>query len=74
MDPLEPGKTVPLEPELLEQFPVGYRHLAYLQSKVGYPVKKDMPGLKGDLVESLYATGETWLAGGSIEWAGHSWG
>ena len=74
MDPIEPGKSVPLEPDLLEQFPVGYRHLAYLQSKVGYPVKKDMPGLKGDLVESLYATGETWLAGNSIEWAGHSWG
>ena len=74
MDPLEPGRTVPLESDLLEQFPVGYRHLAYLQSKVGYPVKKDMPGLKGELVDSLYATGETWLAGGSIEWAGHSWG
>lgn len=74
MDPLEPGRTVPLESDLLEQFPIGYRHLAYLQIKVGYPVKKDMPGLKGELVDSLYATGGTWLAGGSIEWAGHSWG
>ena len=74
LDPLEPGRTVPLETELLEQFPVGYRHLAYLQTKVGYPVKKDMPGLKGEEVESLYATGEEWLAGKSIQWAGHSWG
>ncbi|MGI9355474.1 MAG: nuclear transport factor 2 family protein, partial [Rhizobiaceae bacterium] len=74
MDPIEPGATVSLEADLLEQFPVGYRHLAYLQSKVGYPVKKDMPGLKGNEVEALYATGESWLAGKPIQWAGHSWG
>ena len=74
MDPVEPGATVPIEPELLEAFPVGYRHLAYLQSKVGYPVKKDMPGLKGAEVEALYATGDDWLAGKSISWAGHNWG
>jgi len=74
LDPIGPGATVSLEPDLLEQFPVGYRHLAYLQSKVGYPVKKDMPGLKGDKVEALYALGDTWLAGKSIEWEGHSWG
>jgi hypothetical protein len=74
MDPLEPGASVPLEADLLEQFPVGYRHLAYLQSKVGYPVKGDMPGLKGDKVELLYATGAQWLAGKAISWEGHHWG
>ncbi len=74
MDPIEPGKSVPLEQDLLEQFPTGYRHLAYLQSKVGYPVKKDMPGLKGEKVEALYATGAAWLAGETIRWEGHSWG
>ena len=74
MDPIEPGATVALETELLEQFPVGYRHLAYLQSKVGYPVKKDMPGLKGEKVEALYATGAAWLAGERIEWEGNAWG
>lgn len=74
MDPIEPGVSVPLETDLLEQFPVGYRHLAYLQSKVGYPVKKDMPGLKDDKVEALYATGKTWLDGNPIKWEGHSWG
>lgn len=30
MDPIEPGASVSLESDLLEQFPVGYRHLAYL--------------------------------------------
>ena len=74
MDPLVPGTSVPLDKEVLNSFPVGYRHLAYLQSQVGYPVKRDMPGLKGPEVEALYATGSDWLAGKSITWSGHSWG
>ena len=74
MDPVTPGATVDLDPDILGAFPVGYRHLAYLQSQVGYPVKKDMPGLKGPEVEALYATGSDWLAGKTIVWAGHSWG
>lgn len=48
---------------LLAQFPEGYRHLAYLQSGIGYEVKRDMPGLKGVEVEALYARGQKWLAG-----------
>lgn len=64
MDPVDPAASVNLEPELLNSFPVGYRHLAYLQSTIGYPVKKDMPGLKGEEVEALYARGDGWLNGG----------
>lgn len=74
MDLVTPGAMVELDVAVLESFPVGYRHLAYLQSKVGYPVKKDMPGLKGPEVEALYQTGQAWLAGNSINWAGHNWG
>ncbi|MEP0942432.1 MAG: nuclear transport factor 2 family protein [Rhizobiaceae bacterium] len=74
MDPVNTNEKVNLDPELLTAFPVGYQHLAYLQAKVGYPVKKDMPGLKGPEVEVLYATGEEWLAGKQISWAGHTWG
>jgi hypothetical protein len=74
MDPITPGAGVDLDPEVLQAYPVGYRHLAYLQSQVGYPVKKDMPGLKGPEVDVLYATGEDWLAGKSINWSGHTWG
>jgi len=33
------------------RFPVGYRHLAYLQVGLGYSVKPDMPGLTGPEVE-----------------------
>ncbi len=63
MDPVDPSQTVKLDPELLNAFPVGYRHLAYLQSQIGYPVKKDMPGLTGPQVDKLYADGADWLAG-----------
>jgi hypothetical protein len=63
MDPVDPSKTLTLDAKLLSQFPEGYRHLAYLQSGIGYPIKKDMPGLKGPEVEALYARGRRWLAG-----------
>jgi hypothetical protein len=63
MDPVDPSQQVTLESELLNSFPAGYRHLAYVQAKIGYPVKKNMPGLQGPEVESLYADGADWLAG-----------
>jgi hypothetical protein len=63
LDPVEPGGTLTLDPELLSRYPEGYRHLAYLQVQVGYPVKADMPGLRGPEVEALYARGAAWLAG-----------
>jgi hypothetical protein len=74
MDPVDPASTVTLDAEVLARFPEGYRHLAYLQSSIGYQVKPDMPGLKGEKVEWLYATGQAWLAGEPIEWEGHCWG
>ncbi len=63
MDPVDPSASLRLDPELLGRFPEGYRHLAYLQSQIGYPVKADMPGLRGPEVEVLYARGKRWLAG-----------
>jgi hypothetical protein len=42
---------------------VGYRHLAYLQTRVGYKVKEDMPGVDGPETDALYALGATWLKG-----------
>jgi len=64
LDPVDPAASVPLDPELLARFPVGYRHLAYAQSQIGYEVKTDMPGLTGPQVEYLYERGARWLAGG----------
>jgi hypothetical protein len=63
MDPVDPGTSLKLDGDVLSEFPVGYRHLAYLQVQIGYPVKKNMPGLKGPEVEALYAIGERWLQG-----------
>ena len=63
IDPVDPAAIPRLDRERLMRFPVGYRHLAYLQTGIGYAVKPDMPGLAGPEVEALYAKGALWLAG-----------
>jgi hypothetical protein len=64
MDPVDPSARLTLEPDRLAQFPEGYRHLAYLQSKNGFAVNpKPLPGLRGEAVETLYREGREWLAG-----------
>jgi hypothetical protein len=65
--PVDPSATVRLDRAQLESFPVGYRHLAYLQTGLGFQVKPDMPGLKGPEVEALYASGARWLAGENLD-------
>jgi hypothetical protein len=65
MDPVDPAARLQLDPEILSRFPTGYRHLAYLQTDIGYQVKPDMPGLTGPEVEALYARGKRWLEGGA---------
>ncbi len=68
-DPLDPAAKVSLDQELLRRFPEGYRHLAYLQTKIGYKVKPDMPGIEGPELDALYAAGADWLAGASLGWS-----
>jgi len=63
IDLVDPFAVLKLDPELLRRFPEGYKHLAYLQSKNGFSVKGDLPGLRGEAVQKLYAEGEAWLAG-----------
>lgn len=63
MDPVDPAAQLKLDSRVLDQFPEGYRHLAYLQTMVGYDVKRDMPGLKGPEIESLYTRGQAWFDG-----------
>jgi hypothetical protein len=66
MQLLDPSIQISLEPELLSSFPVGYQHLGYLQTKLGFNVKKNMPGLRGPEAQALYGHGANWLAGHSI--------
>jgi hypothetical protein len=63
LDPVDPKEAPVLDKALLESFPEGYRHLAYLQSKIGYKVKPDMPGFEGPALDALYARGARWLKG-----------
>jgi hypothetical protein len=63
LDPVDPSAVLRLDPELLSRFPEGYAHLAYLQSRIGFRIKVDLPGLRGPAVEKLYAEGKAWLAG-----------
>jgi hypothetical protein len=60
---VSPAASLVLDNEFLLQFPEGYRHLAYLQSRIGYKVKPDMPGLDGPALEALYGNGADWLDG-----------
>jgi SnoaL-like domain len=66
LDPIDPAATLELDRELLARFPLGYRHLAYVQTGLGFDVKRDMPGLTGRDVDSLYRRGARWLAGGAL--------
>ena len=62
IDPVDPAARLELDQTALANFPKGYRHLAYIQTLIGYTVKLDMPQLTGPEVERLYARGKAWLA------------
>jgi hypothetical protein len=67
LDPVDPGASLRLDAKLLDEFPEGYRHLAYVQTRIGFAVKRDMPTLQGPEVQRLYARGAAWLAGKATE-------
>ena len=66
LDPVDPAAKLVLDRDLLARFPEGYRHLAYLQTKIGYQVKPDMPGIEGPELDALYARGTRWLNGEAL--------
>ena len=67
VDPIDPAASLALDQTVLASFPEGYRHLAYIQTRIGYTVKLDMPMLKGPVVQDLYRRGADWLAGKPLE-------
>jgi hypothetical protein len=66
LDPVDPAAELALDQDLLKRFPEGYRHLAYLQTRIGYKVKPDMPGIDGPELVQLYARGARWLNGEAL--------
>jgi hypothetical protein len=64
---VDPSGTVKLDAARLGRYPIGYRHLAYLQEEAGYTPKVDMPGLMGPELDQLYARGSRWLAGEPLQ-------
>ena len=60
---VDPAATLRLEPDLLASFPIGYRHLAYLQTGLGFDVARDQPGPRGPALDALREKGRRWLAG-----------
>jgi hypothetical protein len=66
IDPIDPAARLELDPSALASFPTGYRHLAYMQTQIGYTVKLDMPQRQGAAVERLYARGKAWLGGAAL--------
>lgn len=66
VDPVDSRADLIIDQQALQAFPEGYRHLAHIQTQLGYQVKRDMPQLTGAEVEALYRRGARWLGGGAL--------
>jgi hypothetical protein len=58
------SEAVALYPGVLERYPANDRYLAFLQSSPGFPVRADVPHLRGEVPE-LNRLGEQWLCSGT---------
>lgn len=67
MSPVNPSQVPNLDQAVLQSFPVGYRHLAYLQTKVGFSVFSNLPGTRGPEIEALNARMNLWLDGAGAD-------
>jgi SnoaL-like domain len=66
MSTVEPRANLELDHELLQSFPDGYRHLAYLQTAMGFQVSRTLPGTRGPEIEALALRMRRWLAGDDV--------
>jgi hypothetical protein len=71
LDVVDPDARLRLDQAVLDRYPEGYRHLAYVQRHIGYQVMTGLPGLTGPAVERLYAEGREWLAGSAAPGTSH---
>ena len=63
LDAVDPAAVVKLDAAELARYPVGYRHLAYLQAASGAQITPDLPTPGSKALMRLYAEGERWLRG-----------
>lgn len=63
MTPVNPAQVPTLDASLLQAYPEGYRHLAYLQTKMGFAVSKTLPGTRGPEILALNRRMTEWLEG-----------
>ena len=63
LDPVDPGARLTLDPRRLAEFPAGYQHLAYLQTRGFSRASTARKGLRGPDVERLYREGRDWQDG-----------
>jgi hypothetical protein len=62
LDPVDPAASLKLDPARLASFPMGYRHLAYLQSSGGAKITPDLALHNTPGQDALYAASRAWLA------------
>lgn len=67
MTPVNPAKVPELDDAVLQEYPEGYRYLAYLQTKIGFAVSKTLPGTQGPEIDALNARMKQWLDGGDAD-------
>ena len=63
MVPVDASQTLRLDRDVLNSFPPGYKHLAYLQTKLGFEVYNNLPGTRGPEVEALKERMKRWRDG-----------
>ena len=56
-----PGETVSLNVERLAKQPIGFRHMAYVQSASGLTISTTIPDPNSDEEKALYRSGQAWL-------------
>lgn len=63
LDLVDPAASLELETDLLASFPAAYRHLGYLQTKMGLKVNPKLPTTTGPEMDALCGRMQRWLAG-----------
>jgi hypothetical protein len=63
--PVRPGAPLSMDADVLASFPAGYRHLAYLQSRAGAQIQRDIPGHNSAAQRQMYADAQAWLRDGA---------